>query len=417
MKKKIALAVASVLTLSALGCMAGCGNGGSLSDLNETAREYAERSILLNDSVREKYWVEEALFTYHAYPNFTDDASGCMSTAFVWPYTETVAANWRIATLSKGAKKDVSKYYKKTLEGFEYYRAFRSDWHAYCASRATEIGYASGDTYYDDNIWISREFLNAYEIFGDEEYLKTSEEVAKFVWSGWANDELGGIYWCEQKKNSRNTCSNAPASLLFARLYEATKNEEWLERAKRVYEWTYTTLRDPSDNVYWDNISNEGHITNWKFTYNTGSMISAGVKLYEITKENSYLEHAKASAAGAYRFWFKDKEGRDYKVIDSNNPWFNVLLLEAWTELYAYDKETTLVYIQSYEANLNHAYADLSDDLMAADWVNGWMRNEDGSVNYGAYEGDFGTGVNVLDMAANAENFGTLAYFYQYIKE
>ena len=54
---------------------------------------------------------------------------------------------------------------------------------------------------------------------------------------------------------------------------------------------------------------------------------------------------------------------------------------------------------------------------MAPDWANGWKRNEDGSVNYGAYGGDYGKGVNVLDMAANAENFGTLAYFYQYIKE
>ncbi len=55
--------------------------------------------------------------------------------------------------------------------------------------------------------------------------------------------------------------------------------------------------------------------------------------------------------------------------------------------------------------------------LMAPDWVNGWKRGEDGAVDYSAYGGDYGKGVNVLDMAANAENFGTLAYFYQYIKE
>ena len=105
-------------------------------------------------------------------------------------------------------------------------------------------------------------------------------------------------------------------------------------------------------------------------------------------------------------------------MIDSTNPWFNVLLLAAWTELYPHDKAATLPYIEAYEANLNYAYSDLSDEnLMAPDWANGWKRNEDGSVNYGAYGGDYGKGVNVLDMAANAENFGTLAYFYQYIKE
>jgi len=344
---------------------------------------------------------------YHYYPNFTADASGDLSTAFVWPYTETVAANWRIATLSEGAKKKVSTAYKQVLDGFEYYRAFRSDYHVYCASRATELGHASGDTYYDDNVWISREFLNASEIFGSEEYRTVSEDVAKFIWSGWANDDLGGIFWCEQKKNSRNTCSNAPASLLFSRLYEATQKEEWLDRAKTVYQWTYDTLRDPSDNVYWDNISNEGNITKWKFTYNTGSMISAGVKLYEITKDESYLNQAIASARGAFNYWFKDSENG--KVIDSVNPWFNVLLLEAWTELYPYDKEATLPYIEAYEENLNRGYSFLADGLMPADWVKGWSKDEAGNPKIQK--------VNVLDMAANAENFGTLAYFYQFIKE
>lgn len=411
MKRSIACLMAAVIAGGTV-CMAACTEPGTdpLTGLNETARTYAERSIALNDSVREKYWQEDALFMYHYYPNFTSDASGDMSTAYVWPYTETVAANWRIATLSEGAKESVTAYYQKTIEGFEYYRSFRNDYHVYCASRSTEIGFAGGDTYYDDNVWISREFLNAYEVFGNEDYLETSEAVAQFIWSGWANDELGGIYWCEQKKNSRNTCSNAPAALLFARLYEATGHTEWLDRARQVYQWTYETLRDPSDNVYWDNISNEGNITTWKFTYNTGSMISAGVKLYEITQDESYLEQAKASASGAYNYWFKDREDRDYKVIDSTNPWFNVLLLESWTELYPHDREATLVYIEAYEANLNYAYENfLFDGLIPSDWVNGWNRDEDGNFVIQS--------ANVLDMAANSENFGTLAYFYQYVKE
>lgn len=424
MKRIVASALALVLCSAGF---AGCGEEEPFSGFVDPAREYAERSVSLNDAVREKYWQEAVLFMYHYYPNFTTDASGDMSTAFVWPYTETVAASWRIATLSDGAKTEVGEYYKKLLEGFEYYRSFRSDYHVYCASRATEIGMAAGDTYYDDNVWISREFLNAYEVFGDDEYLDTSAKVATFVWSGWANDELGGIYWCEQKKNSRNTCSNAPASLLFARLYQATGEKEWLERAEQVYEWTYNTLRDPSDNVYWDNISNESDITTWKFTYNTGSMIGAGVKLHEVMlqeaektsdetekaallqKAEIYLSQAKASAEGAYQYWFKQREGYDYRVIDSTNPWFNVLLLDAWVELYRFAPETTLPYIEAYEANLNHAYTFLHDGLMPADWVNGWGKDGEGNPVISK--------ANVLDMAANAENFGTLAYFYQYIKE
>ncbi len=136
-------------------------------------------------------------------------------------------------------------------------------------------------------------------------------------------------------------------------------------------------------------------------------MISAGVRLYEITKETKYLDQAKASARGAYNHWFKDRDG-DIQIT-SDNPWFNVLLLESWTELYPHDKETTLPYIEAYEHNLNRAYGFLHDNLMPSNWVTGWKRDEAGNPVIEK--------ANVLDMAANAENFGTLAYFYQYIKE
>ena len=114
MKRIVASALALVLCSA---CFAGCGEEEPFSGFVDPAREYAERSVSLNDAVREKYWQEAVLFMYHYYPNFTTDASGDMSTAFVWPYTETVAASWRIATLSDGAKTEVGEYYKKLLEG------------------------------------------------------------------------------------------------------------------------------------------------------------------------------------------------------------------------------------------------------------------------------------------------------------
>ena len=106
MKRKIAFFTASALLISAAGAMAGCGSGDPYKDFNDLARLYAERSVLLNESVREKYWWgDETMLMFHAYPNETEDATGTMSSAFAWPYTETVAANWRVATLSDGAKK------------------------------------------------------------------------------------------------------------------------------------------------------------------------------------------------------------------------------------------------------------------------------------------------------------------------
>lgn len=404
MKKLTILVLVATLLFSAAACSKNEPKD-MFEGFTERAAKYAEQSVKLNDLVKEKYFVTAAKSAYHYYPNKTEDSSGNMSTAYAWPYTEMVAASYRVGTLSAGSLAAVKDYYVAAIEGFEYYLAGRNDYVCYCASRSAFIGQAGGDTYYDDNIWISREFLNAYELLGNEEYLTKSVGVAEYIWSGWANDELGGIYWKEQGKTSRNTCSNAPAVILFGRLYELTKDQKYLDRAKSCYDFCYNNLRDPSDNVYWDNISNAGAITNWKFTYNTGGMIAGGVKLYEITGEQKYLEQAAASALGAFGYWFKQGD-RDYPTITSDNPWFNVLLLDGFTELYRYKKEA-LKYIEAYEANLNYAYDNLlsSEGFMPSNWVNGFGKDANGNTVL--------KDVNILDMAANAENFGHLAYFYQ----
>lgn len=38
------------------------------------------------------------------------------------------------------------------------------------------------------------------------------------------------------------------------KLYYLTKNNAYLEQAKKTYDWTKNSLRDPEDFVYWDNV-------------------------------------------------------------------------------------------------------------------------------------------------------------------
>lgn len=76
-------------------------------------------------------------------------------------------------------------------------------------------------------------------------------------------------------------------------------------------------------------------------------------------------------------------------------------------ELYKYEPEA-LEYIEAYEANLNNAYAMLEDGLMPSNWVNGWSKDENGNPVVSK--------VNVLDSAANAENFGTAGVFLSICK-
>lgn len=58
------------------------------------------------------------------------------------------------------------------------------------------------DRYYDDNDWVAIDFCDYYERTGDKEYLeKPSSCMTIFIPDG--PKSWGGIYWCEQKKESK----------------------------------------------------------------------------------------------------------------------------------------------------------------------------------------------------------------------
>jgi hypothetical protein len=56
--------------------------------------------------------------------------------------------------------------YTKLIDGLKYYGQYRTDQYknqTYAAFRAEEPFTSTADTVFDDNIWIAREFLNAYD--------------------------------------------------------------------------------------------------------------------------------------------------------------------------------------------------------------------------------------------------------------
>ncbi len=56
--------------------------------------------------------------------------------------------------------------------------------------------------------------------------------IWNFIESG-TDSLLGdGIYWCEQKKESKNTCSNAPGSVFALKLFKATNDSLYFKRGK-----------------------------------------------------------------------------------------------------------------------------------------------------------------------------------------
>jgi uncharacterized protein YyaL (SSP411 family) len=86
--------------------------------------------------------------------------------------------------------------------------------------------------------------------------------------------------------------------------------------------------------VYWDAIkpAENNRIDSAAYTYNTGTMLEANVKLYHITKQASYLKEAQHIAEGSYRRFFRN--GRFHSSY-----WFNAVLLRGYEALYKVDSQ------------------------------------------------------------------------------
>lgn len=413
-KKAIAGFMAVIMALS----LSGCNDGGG----NETEDSFSEYSMKIAKQVYKDYFVDLGEGdTYVKY--FVPSKQNEPDKAYLWPYMEVASLNARLMTIVEPSvkiseNKTVKQFYKEIVDGFKYYRSSRKDYTVYTASRAAVPNFGSGDTYYDDNLWVAREFLNAYQLLRDdsggkvEEYLTKAKEVTAFVLSGW-DDEHSGIKWFDGVKGvghpdygeTRNTCSNAPTVILLCRLYDITKDESYYEWAKRIYEFTKTKLMDTDgtyfDNVKWNESLKKDVIERTKWTYNSGSMIAAGVLLYElesdVVKKAQYLADAKKTAEGAHNYFATDL-GYSAKIYPPQ-PWFNVLLLDGYIELFKIEPEFTKPFIDSMYDALDFGYKKNRDanGYVSPDWVSGWKdKNKEPK--------------SVLDMAANAENYGLLAY-------
>ncbi|MDI3310422.1 MAG: glycoside hydrolase family 76 protein, partial [Thermoanaerobacterium sp.] len=194
-----------------------------------------------------------------------------------------------------------------------------------------------GQRYYDDNEWIGIAFIDAYNIDKNEEYLDKAKEIFDFVMTGYDKKMGGGIYWREGDLNVKNTCSNGPAVVLALKLYQATKQQEYLNIAKEIYEWTNKNFLSP-EGVYWDHIKNDGTIDKTTWTYNTGIMIQANALFYDITKEKTYLDMAKKLAENSVSHFAPNG-------IFPDTYWFNAVLLRGYQELYMIDKDKKYIKI------------------------------------------------------------------------
>lgn len=177
--------------------------------------------------------------------------------------------------------KEFEKYFKQWFEGIK-----RKNGNTYY------------NNFYDDMQWNALTILRLYKVTNDQVYLDVATDLWKDIIKGW-NDEFagGGIAWEKHQLFSKNACSNGPASILAARLYNETGEQDYLNWAQKIYDWQKNTLFNRVTGAVYDNINGiTNEVNTVALTYNQGTFLGAAVELYKITQNPIYLNDSQKAA-------------------------------------------------------------------------------------------------------------------------
>ncbi|ODV58111.1 glycoside hydrolase family 76 protein [Ascoidea rubescens DSM 1968] len=189
--------------------------------------------------------------------------------------------------------------------------------HGYCA---VENFSGNKDIYYDDDAQVAIGLINAYEVTGGTKrnYLDLARDLLRFLIGGYNynnNKAKGGVYWhvSHDYVNACTTAEVAIACLKFAKFVPNERNY-YVQFAAQCIEWQINTLMDPKDFLIKDGKSeNSDNINGAKWSYNTGTTLSAACYLYHYTKSPKWLKIANnlVSAATSHHSEIFD---RDYPM-------------------------------------------------------------------------------------------------------
>ena len=316
----------------------------------------AERAQLAFEAMQKTYYIEGSGL-YQGEPF-----------SFLWPFSQALAATMSVANIPSLKSVFAHEVYAR-LVGLKSYLdlnnsgapegTYSSTLAAYDGTVAPPAG-PGGAKYYDDNAWVGIELARMYELTHVAGVLGGAEGIMAFEMAGWdAQPQIacpGGIPFSNSPEDiERNTVTNAPTAELALQLYKLTGNAQDLQFAEMAYEWVRTCLTEPNG-LYADHIGLHGKIEPTEWSYNQGTMIGAGVLLYQATGNGAYLYQARQTAKAALAYYTPERLGQE-------NPFFvsvyfrNMLYLDSVTR----DPPGTKL-VQGY-VNYAWEHLRLSDDV------------------------------------------------------
>lgn len=129
----------------------------------------------------------------------------------------------------------------------------QSDWKylksVYKPDELASCGVGSKNRASDDAAWSTWMYLKVYQATGDPESLSCAKALANATFSRWFSTDFGGGLWYSDDKTAKGLYMAANA-LGFLKLYEITGERSYLNHAMLCYNWMEEKFLRP-DGLYW----------------------------------------------------------------------------------------------------------------------------------------------------------------------
>lgn len=230
------------------------------------------------------------------------------------------------------------------------------------------------NTFYDDMEWWALACIRAFEATGDTEYKQAADQLWAWIKLGWTSVKNGGIMWASGSPDSKNACSNAPAAIIAARMYQLDKKDDDLLWAKKIYNWMKAYVVESARGVVWDAYGNTSETA--IYTYNQGTWLGAGLELYQITQDKTYLQDAVRTA----NYVMNDQTRfSPFGILKGENTGdgglFKGIFIRYMTQLLLknavddYTKELYLKYLQNNGQSLANRATRIPENIFGPDWA------------------------------------------------
>jgi hypothetical protein len=163
----------------------------------------------------------------------------------------------------------------------------------------------NNSTWNDDLAWMIIAGVRAYQIAGNDAWLKVASDAWNAAYDrGWDTQYAGGGIWEDMghitpwDKPSKCGLSNHPIVLMGVALYQITGDQTFLAKSKQIYAWSRKILFVPATGQVYGCIGfpsmtdTVGKLEGGNNAYDSGSFAEMADALFRVTGDDSYHQDA-----------------------------------------------------------------------------------------------------------------------------